>query len=53
MTTMRNFQNPYNPIGKCCDCGKERSLRYDTRQCAECEQAEHDSEQDAIDRAEE
>ena len=34
---------------KCVDCGRERTLSYDTKQCHECEQAERERELDAID----
>ena len=27
---------------KCVDCGRERTLSYDTKQCHECEQADRE-----------
>lgn len=35
-------------LAKCVDCGRERTLSYDTHQCHECEQAERERELDAI-----
>jgi hypothetical protein len=33
---------------KCVDCGKIRTLSYDTKQCHECEQTERENELDAM-----